>query len=340
MKFLFSLLLVASCAHKVRQDGGSAKFDSQVFSSLSPAEIPAYAQTVVLREERDPDRLTLKEIKNAPEGQIKRAAILVFETEIQPSRSGLATDQNVYLSPRGKQILTEELLRHWEKELRRVSSKTTWIKRSELFKSKAYRSGGFTMDDLVLRRNDQLSEADAFWKIRGQAIPETSLVVPRNYQDVSMVFVPATQLMNGPKPSQHQHHWVNDVCRELNLDAVLLVYTGAEWRQEQIDKKTNEKLAEELKVKMNVSLVYPFSSYHAVGAKKMENGLPKLNIPVATYTVKATSPIKITGVEQNFKMAQTQVLTPYRQTVEALSTVVIERLATDLHQIPILLGKE
>jgi hypothetical protein len=56
--------------------------------------------------------------------------------------------------------------------------------------------------------------------------------------------------------------------------------------------------------------------------------------------VKANRPIRITGVEQNFETAQTQVLTPYRQTIEALSTVVIERLATDLHQIPMLLGKE
>lgn len=340
MKFILSLLLLAACAHKVRQDGGSANFDVEAYSALSPAEIPAYAQTVVLRQERDPDRVTLQEIKNSSEGQIKRAAILVFETEIQPSRSGLATDQNVYLSPRGKQILTEELMRHWEKELKRVSSKTTWLKRSELLKSKAYRSGGFTMEDLILRRGDQLSEEDAFWKSRGQAIPETSLVVPRNYQDVSMVFVPATQLMNGPKPTQHQHHWVNDVCRELKLDAVLLVYTGAEWRQEQIDKKTNEKLAEELKVKMDVSLIYPFSTYHTVGARKMENGLPKLNIPLATYTVKAARPIKITGVEPTLSKANTQVLNPYRQTVEALSSLVIERLATDLHQIPILLGKE
>jgi hypothetical protein len=340
MKILILFLLLASCAHKVRQDGGEAKFDTTIFESLSPAELPAYAQTVVVREERDPDRITLTEIKKSPEGQIKRAAILVFETEIQPSRSGLATDQNVYLSPRGKQILTEELLRFWENQLQRVSSKTTWIKRSELFKSKAYRSGGFIMEDLIMRRDDQLSEADVFWKIRGQAIPETSLLVPRDYQDVSMVFVPATQLMNGPKPSQHQHHWVNDVCRELNLDAVLLVYAGAEWRQEQIDKKTNEKLAEELKIKLNASFIYPFSSYHSVGEKKMENGLPKLNIPLATYTVNAARPIKITGVEQNFVTAQSQVLIPYRQMAEALSTVMIERLATDLHQISVVDSKE
>ncbi|MFP5459093.1 MAG: hypothetical protein ACLGG7_10190 [Bacteriovoracia bacterium] len=333
MKILGLLLVLVSCAHQVRKEGGQAPFDPATYAQLTAQDLPTYAQTVVLKEERDPEGITHTELRQSPHGQIKRAAILVFETELQASRSGLAKDQNVYLSARGKQILTEELLAHWEKELHRTT-RVEWVPRRELLSSKAYRSAGFTETDLILSSKFSLSPEDVLWRMPGKKIPEETLLMPRNYQDISMVFVPGAQLMAGPKPSQHQHHWVNDVARELNLDAVLVVYVSADWRRETIDKNTQVKTPEGLTASVLGSLLYPFSKYHAAVAEKSSYSVAKVNVPFGVYSLKATKPLTITGAPETFDGAQQSVITPVRETVEQMTTLLIERMASDLHQIP------
>ncbi len=335
MKYLLCLWLLVSCAHKVTSDGGQATFDTAVYESLSPQDLPTYAQTVVKRETRDPEGVPLARFRQHPAGQIRKIGLVIFETELQPSRSGLASDRNVYLSVRGKQILTQQLWRIWDRELRRLSSQSvTWVTRDELIGAKSFASAGSTEPDYVLKDLSRLTEEDVFWKNPGQTIPTDSLVQPANYRDLGIVLVPAYELMGGPKPSQHQHHWVNDLCKELELDAVLLVSLGAEWRRGGVDKRTQAVIPEEMKIRSQASIVYPWSRYHTIGESLGEKKLSKLNVPLASYSVNVTVPAKITipESEESFTTAFENVIVPMRFTARRISTLVLERIVTDIHQ--------
>lgn len=335
MKFLLCLLLVAACAHKVTTDGGQASYDPAVFESLGPQDITTYAQTVVKRETRDPDGVKLEEFRKTPAGEIRRAALIVFETELQPSRSGLATDRNVYLSARGKQILTEQLWAYFENELRRVSSESvSWVGRKKLKASKAFQSAGFTVPDYIVKRPSYLNEAELFWRQPGQKIPEESLLQPANYRDVGVLLVPANELMGGAKPSQHQHHWVNDLAKELELDAVVIVFLGAEWRRGGVDKRSQAVIPEELKVRAEASVLYSWGRYHQVGEALGKTNLPKLNVPLASYNVKTTLPvtISVSEAEETTNVARSNVIVPLRTTLNRLSSLLVERIISDIRQ--------
>lgn len=341
MKYALCLLFLISCAHKITTDGGQAKYDATVYEQLGPEELPTYAQTVVRRETRDPDGVSLAKIRKHPAGQIRRAALVVFETELQPSRSGLATDRNVYLSPRGKQILTNQFFGLWEAELRRLSNGTVkWTPRKKLFESKAFVSGGSIQQDYVLRRNAILTEQDIFWRQGGQKIPEESLLMPPNFRDLSLVLVPATQFLATAKPSQHQHHWVNDLAKELELDAVIVVYLGAEWRRGGVDKRSQAVIPEEMQLSVDAAVLYPWSRYHQIGEELGKTNLQKVNVPLASYHVKTQIPVTISlpEGEETTKSARKNIIMPLRTTMVRLSTLVIERLVSDIlqtHQAPV-----
>ncbi len=222
MKFLWCLMLLVSCAHKITSDGGQEKFSHDAFEALTPETFSMYSQSIIKREQRNPDGVTLEAMAKSPAGAIRKVGIVIFESELQASRSGLATDRNVYLSPRGKQLLTEELYQHLREELERLGG-AEWVGIKALKKSKNYQTAGSAMSDYILSKKYQLTDADVFWKKTGERIPEASLLSPRNFQDVSLLLVPATDIMGGAKPNQHHHHWVNDLCGELVMDAILLV---------------------------------------------------------------------------------------------------------------------
>jgi hypothetical protein len=335
MRMLLVLFFVVACGH-VRTDGGQGQFDPTLYSSLGPSEHPLYAQTIVRREERDPEGITLEELRQSPAGRIDRIGLVLFETQFQPSRTGLAVGQNVYLSPRGKQALAEEAWVFWNQTLRARSLGlgVEWWKRDDMDASAAYRGYGTEQTDFLLSRKHQLNSDDAFWKSGGQEIPMESLVLPSRQQNVSILFIPATEMMLGPKMVEHQKHWVNDICKAHNLDAVLIVSSIASWTQGSKDKRSGEVIPEEMKVEIHSSLLYPFSKYHQAAAlAKGLDHLPKKSVPLASYSVKTAVPITLTVPEEqkNFATIERNVLLPLRSTYHALSTLMIERLIQDIH---------
>lgn len=335
MKFLtiFLLLLVTACGH-VRTDGGQSSFDPELYSKLQPSEHMTYAQTVVKREERDPDGIKLKDLVHSKYGEIKKIGLVLFETQIQPSVSGLAVGENAYLSERGKQILARDFFNLWNSMLSKRSS-VSWISTKDILKSKAFRGYGSVVTDHILRRKAEMKDNDIFWKSGGKEIPMGSLILPPNHQDVSILYIPAIEMMGGAKMVEHQKHWVNDICKELGLDAVLIVSSRASWDQGSVDKRTKEIIPEEMKISIESSILYPFSSYHAAAKELTEaNSLPKKSVPLAAYTVSAKFPVKITvpESERTFKTIQENILRPLKLNYRALSSLVIDRIITDIHQ--------
>lgn len=335
MRFFLCLLLLVSCAHKVTSDGGQVSYDSATYEALSPEDMPTYAQTVVKRETRDPENVTLEQFRTHPAGQIRRIGLVLLETEFQPSRSGLASDRNLYLSARGKQILTEQQWIFWNSELRRLSKDgLTWPTREELVTAKSFSSAGSPEPDYILKFGDRLAEADLLWKAPGERIASETLLRPAGFRDLSLVLIPAYDLMGGPKPSQHQHHWVNDLCKELRLDAVVIVSVGAEWRRGAVDKRTKEVIPEEMKIRAQATVLYPWSTYHTIGATLGLRNLPKVNVPLASYDVRATLPVQISvpESEENLATAFDHVINPVRRHYMRLGSLVQERIISDLLQ--------
>jgi len=335
MKHLILLTLLISCAHKVTTDGGEGKYDPSMYETLAPSDLLTYAQTVVKREQRNPDDVTLAQIRRSPRGEIRRVGLVVFESEIQPSRSGIASDRNVYLSVRGKQLLTEEFWRHWDQQLRTLTgSGVEWVRRKDLAQSQAYRSAGSIAENYYLTWHAALTDEDVFWREPGKKIPEESLLLPSGMQDLSMVLVPAMDLMGGPKPGQHQHHWMNDLCKELKLDAVVIVHVGAEWRRGAVDKRTQEKIPEEVRIKLRATTMYPWSTYHAVGESLGKTNLRKINVPLGHYEVSAAIPLQITisPEGESFASAMSNVIGPVRTHIKRLGGLVQERVTSDIHQ--------
>lgn len=324
--------VLVSCGH-VRTDGGQAPFDPTLYATLGPSDQPAYAQTVVKREQRDPQDLTLKEIINSEHGQLKKMAIVLFETQFQASRSGLAVGRNVYLSKRGKQILTEKAWAHWARGLHQTPN-VEWISRKDLTKSPAFRGYGSPEEDLIMRGDLELGSDDIFWKSGGQEIPMGALMLPRDYQDVSVLYIPVMEMMGGTKPVEQHKHWINDMCKEMGLDAVVLVSSIASWEQGGVDKRSKEVIPEEMKMSLEASILYPFKTYQAAGEKKGLKNLPQKSIPLASYTVSTKLPVKLTvpESEQTLSTIEQNILAPFWSTYRALANLVMERMMTDIRQ--------
>ncbi|MBY0516981.1 MAG: hypothetical protein K2P81_08745 [Bacteriovoracaceae bacterium] len=336
MKFftLCALMFFYSCAHKIIADGGQAPFEKEKYEQLSPSDLATYAQTVVKKEQRDPDSMSLKEFTKTSEGEIRKIGLLIVESEIQPSRSGLATERSVYLSPRGKQLLTEELYHSFFQHLKALSPKKTlhFLKSADLFLSSSYRSAGSPSNDYILATNAHLTGEDVFWRLPGKNIPEATILTPRGFQDMSMIMIPAYDLIGGAKPNQHQFHWVNDVCKEMGLDAIVVLHMDASWTRGSIDKRSKEVIPEEMKMSLRGSVIYPWGKFHQAVEAKGEKSLSKLNIPLAAYSIETRFPITLTVEEsaETFESAENNIINPLRATFTSFASLMSSRMMTDI----------
>ncbi len=333
---LLSLLILVSCAHQVVQDGGQLAFDYDAYKNMAPEERLTYAQTVVKRERRNPEGIDLENINQFKIAKIQKIGVVLFETQLKPTRSGLASDRNIYLSESGKQSLTESFYRTFEFELKKISRTMAleWVSRDELEASKAFRSYGSIYKDYMFNRSKKISDLDVFWKKGGERIPETSLLLPANMQDVSLMYVPAYELMGGAKSSQHQHHWVNEICKELKLDAVVVVSLSADWFRGGVDKRSKEVIAERMDIKLESTILYPWSLHHKILNAQKKSTSQKRNMALAAYSTQVSIPVTITlnPEAETFEVAMKNVVFPLNVHTEALLSLVAQRMVADIYQ--------
>lgn len=342
MKYFFLLCLITlsgfftSCAHKVVQDGGQVAFDYDAFKNMAPEERLTYAQTVVRRERRNPEGVELEDLAQQPAGKIKKIAIVLFETQIKASRSGLANERNIYLSESGKQALTESFYRTFEFELKKLSLPMAleWVSKEELEGSRAFRGYGSVYRDFMLNRSKKLSDLDVFWKKGGEKIPETSLLLPANMQDISLMYVPAYELMGGAKSSEHQSHWVNDLCKELGLDAVVVASISADWSRGGVDKRTKAVVPENMIITAEATVLYPWSTHHKILEAQKKSISHKRNMALAAYSSKAEVPVTITlpPEQETFEVAMKNVIFPLTVHTESLLSLLAQRMVADIYQ--------
>ena len=323
LRFFIGLLLLSSCSLGVLKKGGESAYVYDTDKTYTIEELKALAPQVVTTSQRDPEKGKLDELFSADQAPLKRIGILVFETMIQPTRAGLAEEDLVYLSAQGKQILTENLLSIWEQSFPILAEKVEFVDSAEISETKSFKKYGLVVKDHILSKRDTLAPDDIFFLPKGRTTTGLTVLNQRGMRDLSLALVPATELMAGPKFSEHAKHVVNDVARELNLDAVLVVMSKVNWSSQ----------PEQAVVQLESSILVPLSSYHArlkkVGEKR---DLPNTTISYRSYEAKVIVPVRIasTPEDQNFETIEKDLLTPILNTYNDLTHMLQAQMIRDI----------
>lgn len=334
LRFFIGLLLLSSCSLGVIKKGGDKAYVYDSEKTYTIDELKSLAPQVVTTSQRDPENGKLEELFSADQAPLKRIGILVFETMIQPTVAGLAENDLVYLSAQGKQILTENLLSIWEQSFPILGEKVDFVETSEISESKAFKKYGFEVKDLILSKRDTLAPDDIFFLPKGRTTAPQSVLNPRGMRNLSLALVPATELMAGPKFSEHAKHAVNDVAKELNLDAVIIVMSKLNWSVAHTDKD-GESHPEQAVVQLESSILVPLSSYHARLKKTGEKrNLPNTTIAYRAYEAKVKVPVELekTSEDQNFETIEKNLLTPVLNTYNDLTHMLQAQMIRDINK--------
>lgn len=335
MKFfsLILLFLLVSCSLGVTRTGGERSYIYDVFSDYQLEDLKQLAPEIVTTSHRDPSKGKLDDLFSKKQPPLKRVGILVFESIIQPTRGGLAKEDKIYLSAHGKQLLTEKLLSMWDQSFPLLANEVVYIPSRKIKKSKTLPQYGLQVTDHVKSQRHALAPDDIFYTPPGKEVSMVTTLNPRGMRDLSLALVPASELMQGPKFSEHMKHAVNDLSRELDLDAVLIVMSELSWSASRIDKHSGEIIPEEVKVGLKVTTLIPFTSYHqrlqTLGEKR---DLPKQSIAYRTYEALLKIPVLISVPEadQRFEHIEQELLNPMLKAYNDLMQMTELQIINDL----------
>ncbi len=328
------LLILCSCAFGVKETGGDGMFFYRPELAHSSEDLAKNAPEYVKTSVKDPSAGKMDQLFAPGMPAIKRIGIISFEALIQPTYGGIANDNSVFLSASGKQIMVESLLKVWEQSLGILGKDISFVKTAKIDNAKTSQKYGSEATDHIMVNRSHYMPDDIFYLNKGKLTTYTALVNPRKMRDLSLLLVPAYELMGGPKFSDAQKHYVNELCKELNLDGVLVIYNDIEWSAKGVDKYSNNKdIPEEAKLKISASLILPFSNYHHRLDLIKYNGIkPQQNISFRDYKVSVKLPLKISvdEEEKNLTTIEKNILTPVMDVYSQLTQMIISRLSDDM----------
>jgi hypothetical protein len=290
------------------------------------------APEIVVTSFKDPNFSTLDNLFGKGQKPLKRIGIVIFEGVVQPTRAGLAESDLIYMNAAGKQLITEDFLTIWDQAMPLLEKNLDYVPVKRLKKAKSVLQYGLDQTDYVKGKSRALAPDDIFYLPKGKETTPLTVMNPRGLRDVSFLLVPANELMGGPKWSEHNKHYLNDAMKELKLDAAIIVMSSASWTAAHMDKHTGEHYPEQLKVKINASILTSLSDAQERGKKARINDVPKVNLCYRTYEAQLLSPVTITVQEdqQNFQNIDRELLTPLMKQYRDLSFMVIDTIASDL----------
>lgn len=282
---------------------------------------------------REPQKGKLNDLFSKKQAPIKRVGILVFESELQPSRGGLSNDDKIFISAQGKQLLTEKLLSVWEQSFPILGAGIEYVKVSKIQNSKAFKEDGSDVEDYIKSKRDSLAPDDIFYLPPGKKTTTATILNPRGMRDLSLALVPASDLMAGPKFSEHAKHTLNQVAKELNLDAMFIIFNRIHWTASHIDKHSGEMIPEEVVIKLEASTLIPLSKYRERMTVLGETrDIPNTTIAYHAYEATLNIPILISVPEdlQTFDHIQNELLAPTLKTYNDLSQMLQMRIVEDI----------
>lgn len=281
---------------------------------------------------RDPSFGTHEEIFGKNQPPLKRIGIIVFESRIQPTYDGLAGHNMIYLSEAGKQIMTENLLRIWEESIRILSPELDYVTSARIKKAPSFAKYGLAENDYVKSSRTSLAPDDIFFLEKGKKTTTSTVINPRGMRDVSFLLVPASELMGGPKWSEHNKHFLNDVAKDLKLDAAIVIMSDLSWTAAHTDKHSGEVIPEEIRVKIRASTLIPLSGYHTRLENIKNSHKPNVTLAYKTYSSELKVPALLSVPEEskNFDTIEKELLSPMLKTYKDLSQMTLIRITEDL----------
>jgi hypothetical protein len=331
LRLIVMFLLFTACGHGVISSGGRKPYLYDLNTHYQAEHLKQLAPEMVLTMRRDPPVGKLDELFMAKKGPLKKIGILVFESLVQPTRGGLTGVDQIYLTPAGKQLLTEGMLSVWEEALPLLGPELIYLPVRDLVNSASYRRYGLEGSDHVKTGRQLLGPEDIAYQERGTQATLVTLLNPRGMRDFSQLAVPAAELMMGPKFSEHQKHLVNELTQELGLDAVLVVLSEVSWTAGQLKKRTQEWTSEEIQLALNATLLVPYRDYH----RRLGHGggePPKVNLSFRSYQTQLRLPVNLTppGEDKNFLTIQSHLLNPLLKGYNDLTQMMLVRIVDDL----------
>lgn len=288
------------------------------------------------------DKVIITSIKEPPFGKrnaifgkgqrpLKRIGIVVFETRIQPTLDGLAGKNLIYLSESGKQIMTENFLSIWEESFKTIFPEVSYIPTSKIKKAKALSQYGLAQSDYVKAKRKTLAPDDIFFLESGKKTTLVTTLNPRGMRDVSFLLVPAYELMGGPKWSEQNKHFINDLSKELSLDAVVIVFSEISWTASHVDKHSGISISDELKLGLKASVLVPLSGYHERLEKLNDSQKPNVTLSYSSYEASLKIPLKLTENEvRHFQTIEDVLLNPLMKIYNDYTQMMIIKLTEDL----------
>ena len=293
LRSIFFLLITLSCSMNTIKSGGERSYVYDAQSLYTRADLSDLSNQVVETSKRDPHIGKLDNLFSKKQAPLKRIGIIVFESEIQPTRGGLAGNNLIYVSESGKQILTESFLNIWEQSLKILAPELDYVSTHEIKKAKTFHQYGLPEENFVKTQRTSLAPDDMFYLESGKKTTSTTVVNPRGMRDVSFLLVPATKLMGGPKWSEHNKHFLNDVAKNLKLDAAIIVMSEISWTAAHTDKHSGEFIPEEANLKIKASTLVPLFRYHERLEKLHINEKPNITLAYRAYEAKMSIPVFI-----------------------------------------------
>lgn len=334
LRFLLAFLLVTSCSLGTKSSGGKHRYRYEPGFDYSLEDLKLLSPGVVMMEKRDPRSGTLDKLFDPKLPDLKRIGIIVFETEIQPTRTGLSDLDLVYVTEQGKQLITEKLLTLWDEGMPLMAPDIDYVTSDKIKSAAALKKYGAEVEDFIKSDRSAIDPDDIQWLPKGKKTPIHTIMNPRNMRDLSLVLVPAGELMQGPKWSEHHKLFVNDIARELKLDAVIVIMSKISWSVARQDKFTNENLPEEMHLKIEATTLIPFGNYQARMKELKISDAPAINVAYRYHEGKLSLPVtlNIPESERNFQEIENRILNPMFKSYRDLSLMMIDRISSELRK--------
>jgi hypothetical protein len=332
LRILVILLVLASCSMGAVKTGGDKGYVYEAARNYTSPELSELSVKMIETSKRDPHVGTLDALFSNKQKPLKRIGIVIFETEVQPTRGGLAGSDAVYLSEQGKQLVTEKFLTIWEQSIKMMSPELDYVTTSRVKKSPPFHKYGLDTEDYVNAKRTSLAPDDIFFMESGKKTTTVTTLNARGMRDMSFVLVPAYDMMAGPKWSEHNKHFLNDVAKDLKLDALLIIKSEAFWTAAHQEKNSGEHIPEELVVKVKASTLVPLSDYHARLEKLNIKETPGLTLCYRAYESEVKTPVVISVSEENknFETIEAQLVGPMFKTYKDLAQMTLIRVTEDM----------
>lgn len=332
LRVLFCLIFISACSMGTIKNGGEDSYVYDSRSSYTPEDLKEMTSKIVVTSQRDPRVGSLNDLFGPKQRPLKRIGIVIFETMIQPTIGGLANEDKVFMSAQGKQLVTEKFLSIWEQSLPILAPDIDYVSTAKIRKAKSLHQYGLQVENYVNARRTSLAPDDIFYLEKGKKTTPTITLNPRGMRDLSFLMVPATELMGGPKWSEHNKQFLNDVVKELKLDAAIIVMSKASWSAAHIEKNSGVIVAEEIKLNISASILVPLSHYN----ERLENiGIKEkadVTLCYRTYDseIKIPALVTVPTEDQSFETIEKEILNPLLKTYNDLTQMTLMRVTEDL----------